>query len=33
MAFHFWKNRGRGDKTNFLSLAGSYHGETLGRWP
>ena len=30
MAFHFWKNHGRGEKTNFLSLAGSYHGETLG---
>jgi adenosylmethionine-8-amino-7-oxononanoate aminotransferase len=30
MAFHYWKNRGRPEKTGFLSLAGSYHGETLG---
>ena len=30
MAFHYWKNRGRSAKTNYLSLAGSYHGETLG---
>ena len=30
MAFHFWKNRGRPEKTRFVSLAGSYHGETLG---
>jgi adenosylmethionine-8-amino-7-oxononanoate aminotransferase len=30
MAFHYWKNRGRAGKTRYLSLAGSYHGETLG---
>jgi len=30
MAFHYWKNRGRSEKTHYLSLAGSYHGETLG---
>jgi len=30
MSFHFWRNSGRPDKTRFLSLAGSYHGETLG---
>jgi adenosylmethionine-8-amino-7-oxononanoate aminotransferase len=30
MAFHYWRNRGRPDKTGFVSLAGSYHGETLG---
>ncbi len=30
MAFHYWKNAGRPEKTGFLSLAGSYHGETLG---
>jgi len=30
MAFHYWKNRGRPEKTAFLSLAGAYHGETLG---
>jgi adenosylmethionine---8-amino-7-oxononanoate aminotransferase len=30
MAFHYWKNRGHPEKTGFVSLAGSYHGETLG---
>jgi adenosylmethionine-8-amino-7-oxononanoate aminotransferase len=30
MAFHYWKNRGQPQKTRFLSLEGSYHGETLG---
>jgi adenosylmethionine-8-amino-7-oxononanoate aminotransferase len=30
MAFHYWRNRGRAEKTGFVSLAGSYHGETLG---
>jgi adenosylmethionine-8-amino-7-oxononanoate aminotransferase len=30
MSFHFWHNTGRPQKTRFLSLAGSYHGETLG---
>ncbi|HVN36263.1 MAG TPA: adenosylmethionine--8-amino-7-oxononanoate transaminase [Casimicrobiaceae bacterium] len=30
MAFHHWKNRGRQQKKGFLSLAGSYHGETIG---
>jgi adenosylmethionine-8-amino-7-oxononanoate aminotransferase len=30
MAFHYWRNRGRTGKTAFLSLAGAYHGETLG---
>ena len=30
MAFHYWRNRGRGEKTRFVSLEGSYHGETLG---
>ena len=30
MSFHFWRNSGRPEKTHFLSLAGSYHGETLG---
>ena len=30
MAFHYWRNRGRPAKTGFVSLAGSYHGETLG---
>jgi len=30
MAFHYWKNRGRPEKTGFVSIKGSYHGETLG---
>jgi len=30
MSFHYWHNRGRPDKRTFVSLAGSYHGETLG---
>src|SRR5580765_5954207 len=30
MAFHYWKNRGRPEKSGFVSLEGSYHGETLG---
>ena len=30
MSFHYWRNRGRPGKTRFVSLAGSYHGETLG---
>jgi adenosylmethionine-8-amino-7-oxononanoate aminotransferase len=30
MAFHYWKNRGLPRKTGFVSLAGGYHGETLG---
>ncbi len=30
MSFHYWRNTGRPDKTGFVSLAGSYHGETLG---
>ena len=30
MAFHYWRNRGRSAKTGFVSVAGSYHGETLG---
>ncbi len=30
MAFHYWSNRGEAAKTHFASLAGSYHGETLG---
>jgi adenosylmethionine-8-amino-7-oxononanoate aminotransferase len=30
MAFHYWKNRGQAARTGFVSLAGSYHGETLG---
>jgi adenosylmethionine-8-amino-7-oxononanoate aminotransferase len=30
MSFHFWRNSGRPHKTGFVSLANSYHGETLG---
>jgi adenosylmethionine-8-amino-7-oxononanoate aminotransferase len=30
MSFHFWRNSGRPKKTRFITLANSYHGETLG---
>ncbi len=30
MSFHYWRNSSRPKKTRFVSLAGSYHGETLG---
>ncbi len=30
MSFHFWRNSGRAEKSGFISLANSYHGETLG---
>ena len=30
MSFHYWRNCGRPQKQRFVSLAGSYHGETLG---
>ncbi|UXI67569.1 adenosylmethionine--8-amino-7-oxononanoate transaminase [Tahibacter amnicola] len=30
MSFHYWRNSGRSDKTRFIALTGSYHGETLG---
>ena len=30
MSFHYWRNRGRPEKTEFLHLANSYHGETIG---
>lgn len=30
MSAHYWRNCGQGQKTEFLALAGSYHGETLG---
>jgi adenosylmethionine---8-amino-7-oxononanoate aminotransferase len=30
MSFHYWRNCGRPGKTRFLTLSGSYHGETLG---
>jgi adenosylmethionine-8-amino-7-oxononanoate aminotransferase len=30
MSFHFWRNTGSARKTRFITLANSYHGETLG---
>src|SRR5690606_35217665 len=30
MSFHYWRNSGQPGKTEFVSLAQSYHGETLG---
>lgn len=30
MSFHYWKNRGEINKTRFICLSNSYHGETLG---
>jgi adenosylmethionine---8-amino-7-oxononanoate aminotransferase len=30
MSFHYWRNTGRTHKTRFITLANSYHGETLG---
>jgi adenosylmethionine-8-amino-7-oxononanoate aminotransferase len=30
MSFHYWQNRGAPRKTRFVTLANSYHGETLG---
>jgi adenosylmethionine---8-amino-7-oxononanoate aminotransferase len=30
MSFHFWRNVGKPEKREFISLANSYHGETLG---
>jgi adenosylmethionine---8-amino-7-oxononanoate aminotransferase len=30
MSFHYWRNVGQAEKTQFITLAGSYHGETLG---
>jgi adenosylmethionine-8-amino-7-oxononanoate aminotransferase len=30
MSFHFWRNRGLGEKNGFVSLKNGYHGETLG---
>jgi adenosylmethionine-8-amino-7-oxononanoate aminotransferase len=30
MSFHYWRNRGYAQKTRFITLANSYHGETLG---
>ncbi|MDQ5914330.1 MAG: adenosylmethionine---8-amino-7-oxononanoate aminotransferase [Pseudomonadota bacterium] len=30
MSFHFWRNHGHSAKTEFVALAGGYHGETVG---
>jgi adenosylmethionine-8-amino-7-oxononanoate aminotransferase len=30
MSFHYWRNTGQRDKTRFITLENSYHGETLG---
>ena len=30
MSFHYWSNHGRPGKRRFVTLANSYHGETLG---
>jgi adenosylmethionine-8-amino-7-oxononanoate aminotransferase len=30
MSAHYWRNTGQPDKRTFISLQGSYHGETLG---
>ncbi len=30
MSFHYWRNIGQGEKTKFITLENSYHGETLG---
>lgn len=30
MSFHYWRNAGQAQKTRFIALENSYHGETLG---
>lgn len=30
MSAHYWRNSGKPDKTDFISLQNSYHGETMG---
>lgn len=30
MSMHYWRNSGRPAKTRFITVAGGYHGETLG---
>ncbi|MFM0176254.1 adenosylmethionine--8-amino-7-oxononanoate transaminase, partial [Paraburkholderia sediminicola] len=30
MSFHYWRNRGQVQKSEFVCLANSYHGETIG---
>jgi adenosylmethionine---8-amino-7-oxononanoate aminotransferase len=30
LSFHYWRNSGEAERTRFVALTGSYHGETLG---
>ena len=30
MSYHYWRNSGKPQKTRFITLSNSYHGETLG---
>ena len=30
LSFHYWRNEGQDERTRFVALTGSYHGETLG---
>lgn len=30
MSMHYWRNSGQPEKTRFVTVAGGYHGETLG---
>jgi len=30
MSYHYWRNKGQTEKTKFITLSNSYHGETLG---
>lgn len=30
MSYHYWRNKGHVQKTKFITLSNSYHGETLG---
>ena len=30
LSFHYWRNCGQAERTRFVALTGSYHGETLG---
>lgn len=30
MSFHYWRNVGHGERTKFIAVSNSYHGETLG---
>lgn len=30
MSYHYWRNKGHPERTKFITLSNSYHGETLG---